>query len=109
MKLIASGLGTSTGIYTGRVRVLYSPDEIGQLEGGEVLVVQRSHPVWTVGMLQAGAVISETGGTISHVAIIAREMGIPCIVAVENATSLLPNGMLVCIDGEKGIIYEAED
>src|SRR5690349_12371262 len=99
MKMIAKGLGASTGNYTGRVRVIYHPDEISQLEAGEVLVVQRSHPIWTVGMLQAGAIVSETGGLISHAAITAREMGIPCIVAVENATSLLVNGILVCIDG----------
>lgn len=108
MKLIAQGLGASTGIATGRVRVLSSPDELDQLEAGEVLVVRHSSPAWSVGMLRAGAIISEFGGIISHVAIVAREMGIPCVVAVEHATSLLVNGMLVQVDGEIGTIHDAE-
>ncbi len=106
MKMIAQGLGVSTGIVTGRVRVLFSPEELDQLQIGEVLVVQRSSPLWTVGMLRAGAIISEVGGMISHAAIVAREMGVPCVVAVERATSLLANGTLVQVDGETGTIHE---
>lgn len=108
MKMIAQGLGVSTGIVTGHVRVLLNPEELDQLQAGEVLVVQRSSPLWTVGMLSAGAIISEVGGMISHAAIVAREMGVPCIVAVEQATSLLTNGMIVRIDGETGTIHEVE-
>jgi pyruvate,water dikinase len=109
MKMIAQGLGVSTGIVTGRVRVLLNPEELDQLQFGEVLVVQRSSPVWTVGMLHAGAIISEIGGIISHAAIVAREMGVPCVVAVEQATSLLTDGMLVRVDGERGTIHEVDD
>jgi pyruvate, water dikinase len=108
MKLIAQGLGASTGIVTGRVRVLSSTDELDKLEAGEVLVVQHSSPAWSVGMLRAGAIISEFGGIICHAAIVAREMGVPCVVAVEHATSLLVDGMLVYVDGESGTIYDAE-
>ncbi len=108
MNLIAQGLGASTGIVTGRVRVLASPNELDQLEAGEVLVVQHSSPAWSTGMLQAGAIISEHGGIICHAAIVAREMGVPCVVAVDRATSLLANGMLVCVDGEAGTIYEVD-
>ncbi len=108
MKMIAQGLGVSTGIVTGRVRVLFNPEELDQLEIGEVLVVQRSSPLWTVGMLRAGAIISEVGGMISHAAIVAREMGVPCVVAVEQATSLLANGTLVRVDGETGTIHEVQ-
>jgi len=108
MKLIAQGLGASTGVVTGRVRVLSSPNELDQLETGEVLVVQHSSPAWSVGMIRACAIISEFGGIISHAAIVAREMGIPCVVAVEHATLLLANGMLVRVDGETGTIHEAD-
>ena len=109
MKILASGLGAGIGQYTGRVHVISSPDELNQLQEGEVLVVKRSNPVWTVGMLKAGAVISETGGIISHSAIVAREMGVPCIVGVENATSLLHTGMTVSVDGENGNIYDTQN
>lgn len=106
MNLIAQGLGASTGTVIGRVRVLASPDELNQLETGEILVVQHSSPAWSTGMLKAGAIISEYGGIISHAAIVAREMGVPCIVAVDRATSILANGMVVCVDGELGTIHE---
>jgi phosphoenolpyruvate synthase/pyruvate phosphate dikinase len=109
MKIIAKGLGASTGIITNRIRVIFSPDELDQLKDGEILVVKSSSPAWTVGMLRASAIISEFGGIISHAAIVAREIGIPCIVSVEHATSLLLNGMLVHVDGETGLIYEVED
>ncbi len=108
MKMIAQGVGVSTGIFTGPVRVLSNPSEVDQLQDGEVLVVERSSPLWTVGMLRAGAIISEFGGIISHAAIVAREMGVPCVVAVEHATSQLVNGMLVRVDGETGTIHEAK-
>ena len=108
MYLIAHGLGASTGIVTGRVRVLSSPDELDQLEASEILVVQYSSPAWSTGMLKAGAIISEHGGIICHAAIIAREMGVPCVVAVDRATSILANGMFVRVDGEAGTIHEVE-
>lgn len=106
MILIAQGIGAGTGTITGRIRVLNSPDQLDQLKDGEVLVVQHSHPAWTVGMHRAGAVICEQGGIISHAALVARELGVPCVVAVPNATSLFITGMLVCVDGEKGTIHE---
>ena len=71
-------------------------------------MVQHSSPAWSVGMTRACAIISEFGGIISHAAIVAREMGIPCVVAVERATVLLTNGMLVQVDGETGTIHEAD-
>lgn len=108
MNLIAQGLGASTGIVIGRVRVLSSPNELDQLVDGEVLVVQYSSPAWSIGMLRSGAIISEYGGIICHAAIVAREMGVPCVVAVEHATSLLTNGMFVRVDGEAGTIHEVE-
>lgn len=108
MNLIAQGLGASTGIVTGRIRVLSSPNELDQLEAGEILVVQHSSPAWSIGMLRSGGIISEHGGIICHAAIVAREMGVPCVVAVEHATSLLTNGMIVRVDGETGTIHEVE-
>lgn len=107
-KLLAQGAGVSTGTATGKVRVLLSPDELHQLEYDEVLVVQRGLPNWAVGMIRACAIISENGSIMSHIAIIAREMGVPCVVAVEHATTLLCNGMLVCVDGEAGTVHSSE-
>lgn len=104
MKLIACGTGASSGQYTGRPRVINSVDELDLLQDGEILVIKASDPAWTVGMLKAGAFISELGGIISHAAIVAREMGIPCVVAVPDATTLLSNYNIVTVDGRTGTI-----
>ncbi|HLZ60600.1 MAG TPA: PEP-utilizing enzyme [Ktedonosporobacter sp.] len=109
MDALASGLGASSGHHIGRIRLIAHPHELDQLQTGEVLVVRRSNPAWTVGMLKAGALISESGGIISHTAIVAREMGVPCIVGVQNATSLLVTGMRVDVDAEQGKIYRLEE
>ena len=105
MQLIAQGVGAATGIATGCIRVLHRPEDLAQLEDGEVLVIQRSHPAWTIGMQRAGAVICEYGSISSHTAVVAREMGVPCVVAVANATSICITGMLVCVNGELGTIH----
>ncbi len=108
MKLLAKGLGASAGTYQGKIRIIENVEKLQELQEGEILVVKKSNPAWTIGMMKAGAMISEHGGTISHMAIIAREMGIPCVVAVENATKKFLNGQVVLLDGEKGQIYQTK-
>jgi len=105
-KIIAKGRAASPGITAGLARIVTSIEELSKVVPGDILVVKKSNPVWTIGMMTASALISETGGVISHIAIIAREMGIPCITAVENITSILKNGQRIRIDGDKGVIYE---
>lgn len=105
MKIIIKGLGASKGIYKGVIRVIESVKKLDELKEGEILVVKKSNPAWTVGMIKAGAMISEHGGIISHMAIVAREMEVPCVVGVENATKIFKDGMKVLLDGEKGEIY----
>ena len=103
--LIAKGIAASAGTYTGAVRVVLDVEDLPALKEGEVLVVRASNPVWTVGMLRSGAIIAELGGPICHAAIVAREIGIPCVVAVGNATGALRTGMHVTVDGTKGLVF----
>lgn len=105
-KIIARGRPASPGVTAGVVKVVTRLDELSKVEFGDILVMKHSNPAWTVGMMKASALVSETGGVISHLAIIAREMSVPCIVAVEDATTLLRDGQRVKVDAGEGIIYE---
>jgi pyruvate,water dikinase len=104
--IIAKGRPASPGTTAGIVKVVNKVEDLSKVEYGDILVVKYSNPAWTVGMVRAGALISETGGVISHAAIVAREMGLPCIVAVENATTIFKDGQRVKVDGTEGLIYE---
>jgi pyruvate,water dikinase len=105
-RIIARGVGVSIGIASGPVKVVKSIDELDKVEEGDILVARASNPAWTIAMTKAAGFIIEIGGIICHAAIVAREMGVPCIVNVENAMSILRDGMKVSIDGREGIIYE---
>ena len=105
-EIIARGTPASPGVAAGVVRVVTRTDELPKVQLGDILVVKSSNPAWTVGIVKAAALVCETGGIISHVAIIAREMGIPCVVAVENATCIFKDGEKIKVDGNEGAVYE---
>jgi pyruvate,water dikinase len=97
------GMPVSPGIYEGIARIVNTP--IGaQLERGEILVTHSTDPSWTPLFLNAGAVIMETGGPISHGAIVAREYGIPAVAGVSEATTRLHTGQHLRVNGEAGEI-----
>ncbi|MEZ6015717.1 MAG: PEP-utilizing enzyme [Planctomycetota bacterium] len=81
-----------TGEVTGTVRVLRSPEEIAQLEPGEVLVARFTDPAWTPAFPRTAGIVTEVGGWLSHAAILARELGLPAIVGVPGATRTLRTG-----------------
>lgn len=97
------GLGTSSGTYTGKTRVIRETKDFCSFHKGDVLIIPFSDVSWTPILIQAGAIVSETGGLLSHCSIIAREMGIPALVSVANACSL-GDGLNVTIDGSNGIL-----
>jgi len=97
------GIPVSPGVYEGAARIVDTP--IGaRLERGEILVTHSTDPSWTPLFLNAGAVIMETGGPISHGAIVAREYGIPAVVGVSEATTRLHTGQRLRVNGEAGEI-----
>src|SRR5690606_19456583 len=98
---VLKGTPVSPGIYEGRARILYDPRG-ARLETGEVLVAHGTDPAWTPLFLNAGALVMETGGPMSHGAIVAREYGIPAIVGVEGALTRLRTGQRVRVNGESG-------
>src|SRR3990167_9318319 len=75
---------------------------------GDVLVTEMTNPDFVPGMKRAVAVITDKGGRTSHAAIVSRELGIACVVGTENATKKLHDGMVVTVDGAKGIVYKGQ-
>jgi len=97
------GTPTSIGFYTGKVCIVNNMQDFSKLKKGEVLVIPHSDVSWAPLFTMAGALISESGGLLSHGSIIAREYKIPAIVSVANATSI-PDGTLVSVDAHHGVI-----
>lgn len=99
-----TGVPGAAGQYTGVVRVVRSESEFDKIRAGDVLVCPITSPVWSVVFPSIGALVTDTGGALSHAAIIAREYGIPATLATGNATEVLVDGMLVTVDGTTGTV-----
>ncbi|MEK6954260.1 MAG: PEP-utilizing enzyme [Candidatus Micrarchaeota archaeon] len=106
MKLVLKGIGASPGKATGRVRIIRGIGDYSRFLDGEILVTRITDPSMTVMMNKAAAIICDMGGLMSHPSILARELGVPCIVNTKNGTTKLKEGMKVSVDGLKGEIYE---
>jgi pyruvate,water dikinase len=109
--VLARGRSIGTKIASGRVRVIQSPDLIGQFQKGEVLVTDKTDPDWQPIMKKAAAIITNRGGRTCHAAIVSRELGVPAIVGTEDGTAVLKDGQMVtvsCAEGDAGFVYEGE-
>ncbi len=96
-----SGQAAAGGVATGPVCVVHGPHEFSKLRKGDVLVAPFTAPVWTPLFRLASAVVTEIGGAGGHAAIVAREYGIPALVAVPRATTLLCDGQRVRVDADR--------
>lgn len=92
------------GKVTGVARIIMNIAEAELLEPNEILVAPTTAPPWTPFFATAAAVVTETGGVLSHCAIVAREYGIPAVVGAVGATSIIPNGARIEVDGDAGIV-----
>lgn len=101
---VLTGDAGSSGVAQGRARVVLDPADAIDLEPGEVLVAPLTDPSWTPLFLPAAAVVVNVGALMSHAVIVARELGIPCAIAVQNATEQIETGMLVEVDGTAGTV-----
>jgi rifampicin phosphotransferase len=86
------------------VRVIHSEAEFDRLRAGDVLVCPVILPVWTVLFPHVGALVTDAGGILSNPAIIARECGVPAVVATRMGTTVLRDGQLVIVDGKSGTV-----
>ena len=97
-----TGVAASPGVISGPVRIIAGPAEFARLRPGDVLVCQATDPAWTPLFASASAVVAETGGLLSHAAIVAREYGIPAVLGVLEVTTRLHDGQVVTVDGGAG-------
>lgn len=92
------------GIIQGKVKIIHSSRESKKFRYGDVLVTTMTKPDFVPLMKKAAAIITDEGGLTSHAVIIARELGIPCIIGTGNATHVLKNGDQVKVDCKKGTV-----
>ena len=104
---LAAGTPVSPGRATGRARVLRSIEEASRLEPGDVLVTVTTQPPWSSLFARAAAVVTDTGGALSHCAVVAREWGVPAVCGTGSGSETIPDGALVTVDADAGVIYPA--
>lgn len=98
------GMPASPGRVTGPVRIIRGPAEFDRLRPGEILVAPATSPAWTPLFAHALAVVTDGGSIAAHASLVAREYGLPAVVAAEGATARLHDGMLVTVDGSAGTV-----
>jgi len=101
--LVLTGIGVSDGTVTGRVSVIADPSVMA-FEPGDVLVCETTDPSWASVMSLAGAIVVDIGAVMSHAAIVARELGVPCVVNTTDGSRRLRSGDLVRVDGTSGTV-----
>jgi phosphohistidine swiveling domain-containing protein len=99
-----TGAAASPGQAVGIARVVHGPQDVTRIEPGDILVTTTTTPAWTPLFASLGALVTETGGILSHAAVIAREYQIPAVVGVPNATRRVADGSRVRVDGSHGTI-----
>lgn len=100
------GIGGSSGIVRGYARIVVDPAEApAELTRDDILIVPFTDVGWTPLFPGIGGVVAETGGQLSHSAIVAREYGIPAVVGVKQATQFLAEGQAITVDGDSGRVY----
>lgn len=102
------GTSASPGLVKGVVRVVESIERLAEIREDEILVTSNTDPGWTAVFSKIGGLVTETGGILSHGAVVSREYGIPAVTAVKGATKILKTGQKVTLDGNEGIIYLEE-
>jgi len=98
------GLPGGPGVAEGQARIVRSLDDFRKVQAGDVIVCTFTNPAWTVLFPRASALVADSGGALSHAAIVAREYGLPSVVGTGDATRRLVDGQLVRVDGNAGTV-----
>ena len=98
------GIPASQGIISGQVRILERIEDIPLVRAGEILVVARTDPGWTPVFSKIGGLVTESGGVLSHGAVVSREFGIPAVTNVRNACQIFKTGQRVTLNGNQGLV-----
>ena len=101
---VLRGIAGAAGSATGPAKVVRSPEEFWKIRPGDILVCTSTSPTWTPLFGTVGALVSDSGGVLSHTAIVAREYGLPAVVGVHNGTSRIVDGQVITVDGDNGVV-----
>ena len=104
---VLRGTGASPGHVTGPARVVLGPDDFERVQPGDIIVAPSSNPSWVPLFAIAGGLVTNTGGVLSHAAVVAREFDLPAVVGVSNATTRIVDGQTVELDGTTGLVRPA--
>lgn len=99
---VVEGIGASPGVVEGIARVVQTVDEFDEVRDGDILVCQMTNPAWVVLFTKIGGLVTDTGGTTSHPAVLAREFGIPAVIGTSVATQRISTGDRIRVDGGVG-------
>jgi pyruvate,water dikinase len=98
------GMAASGGVAEGKARVIFSPDQLGELQQGEILVAPVTAPSWGPVFGKISATVTDIGGMMSHAAIVCREYGLPAVTGTGNASTTIKTGMTLRVDGTNGTV-----
>ena len=102
------GVSGCPGVATGIARVVLDSHDPTALAPGDILVAPITDPSWTPLFVPAGGVVVDVGAPLSHAIIVSRELGIPCVVSATDATKRIPDGALIEVDGDTGVVTIVE-
>lgn len=98
------GVAGSPGVVEGPARVILSVDQLASVRDGEVLVCPVTAPTWGVVFSKIRAAVVDTGGIMSHAAIVCREYGLPAVVGTVHGTRVVRTGDVLRVDGNAGVV-----
>ena len=105
-EVLLQGSGASPGSASGPVKIVTDAKDSYKVKKGDILVARMTSPDFVPAMKRAAAIVTDEGGMTCHAAIVSRELGVPCIVGTEHATSVLRNGQIITVDAMKGVVFD---
>jgi pyruvate,water dikinase len=105
---LLTGAPASPGLASGPVKIVPEASQIDKVKTGDVLVAEMTTPDFVPAMKRAVAIVTNRGGRTAHAAIVSRELGIPCVVGAEQATTALTDGQVITVDGSHGKVYNGK-
>lgn len=105
---ILTGIAASPGVASGKIKIVEDLADLKKVSKGDVLVTKMTNPDMVVTMQKSAAIVTDEGGMTAHAAIVSREMGIPCIVGTQQATTKLKEGEVITVDGYSGRVYKGK-
>jgi len=106
--VLLTGAPASPGIASGPVKIVPEASQIDKVKEGDILIAEMTTPDFVPAMKRAAAIVTDRGGRTAHAAIVSRELGIPCVVGTERATSTLKDRQIITVDGSTGKVYEGK-